>query len=296
MGMLHDALTLLERSQQPLGGRPRRDPTATLHAKIIWSAWVYAEGGEGLIRDRFMLRRSGVDSGLSIRSDEIAAYRQGARSFSRARTEQLVALYPALGPIIEWPTMLLSAQELSAQRIEELMRPYRVEPTWPDLDPYAQYLFPGDKDSERAPVSRRLASRDLERLFERGDPYGFFAIAEAYRSYHLDRSYDNQWFAARYLIRALPAFCRHPFVRPHAGLAISLVKRLLILLPDTSFRIRIDDQTLWRQIEATVHEPCRELRLEARTGRHLIDEPAEPIVHYKYVRCDASEAPVLPSL
>lgn len=287
MGELHDLHLRLD----PLRGRAKRGPSDALHAKILWSAWVHAEGGEDTIRDRYTLGRNAVESDLSIRSDEIHLYREGKRSFSPPRLKQLVRLHPSLECIANWPLRLLSPRKLSSKQLEHLINPYLLGSEY-----FPGYEFPGDRESKREPLRRCTSYRDLERLFERGDTYGFFATAEAYRGYHLEHRPDSQWFTARYMIRSLPGFCRHPFVRPHAEDAVSLVKHLLKLLPDTSFRIRIDDSMLWHQIDAEIHEPSHEIRTAARTDGRVIEEPADPVIHYKYVRCRPSEAPLFPSL
>lgn len=287
MGALRDSLNRLN---QPQRGRPRRDPAAALHAKIVMSAWIHAEGGKGTIGG-CTSRRKGPEDELDMRSDEISAYLRGKRSFSKSRLRQLAQRHPSLAPVIDWPISLLSERELSARQISRLMGPYLVGP--PRIP---GYQFPGDDASARAPVRSYTAFRDLERLFERGDAYGFLAIVESYRSYHLDRLQDDQWFAARYMVRALPAFCRHPFVRDHADDAIKLAKRLLVLLPDTSFRIKVDDHLLRRQIEAVSHEPCRALQFLPGSQARIMDEPQDPVIHYKYVRCRPGEGPILPSL
>jgi len=70
-----------------------------------------------------------------------------------------------------------------------------------------------------------------------------------------------------------------------------LTKALLMLLPDISFRIEIDDQVLWHQIDAVVHQPCRQIRLSER-GRPY-EAPADPIVPYAYRRCGYDEMPLM---
>lgn len=223
-----------------------------------------------------------------MRSDEFAAYRQGKRSLSPHRCQQLGARYPAIAEVLQWPFALLSSHRWKLKAIDAWNRRYIDDP-----DPiWGRHTFPGDDlnfDLNRRPV----ALFDFEGLYERGDAYGFFALAGAYRMYEVQRQPDRQWHAAYDLIRALPGICRDERVRPHAEEVISLTKRLLILLPDTSFRIKVDDDLLWHQIDDPLHEPCREIRLNAGKRGLAIPEPVSPIVPYRYKRCSPHQRPLL---
>lgn len=103
---------------------------------------------------------------------------------------------------------------------------------------------------------------------------------------------DSQWQAARYLIKALPGFCREACVRPHAEEAVALTKALLVLLPDTSFRIEVDDKVLLEQIDGA-YEPSRQIRLAAAKECLTVEKPADPIVSYAYRRCRPEEIPLM---
>jgi hypothetical protein len=284
MGALHDAFADL-----PGRGRPKRDPNDcdTLHAKIVWTAWTLAEGGEDSLQARYLLKRVRQDDPLALRSDEINHYRDGSRTLSRARQERLVARHPTIEPVLRWPLGLLSLRRQNLRTIEASIRPFLVD-QWPA----PLYDFPGD-DAERYEANRGWISYlDLERLYERGDAYGFLALAAAYRGYCLTQ-HGSQRTAACYLIKALPGFCRHPCVRPHAKQAIALTRELLRLLPDFSFRLEVDNNVLWHQINNVVHQPCRVLRLIAAESGQVIEEPAEPFVPYTYRRCRPGEEPLL---
>jgi hypothetical protein len=223
-----------------------------------------------------------------MRSDELSCYRDGSRTLSRARQKRLVARHPAVGPILNWPLGLLSLKNMGLRKVEASIRPFLID-GWPS----PLYDFPGD-DAERYAANRQwIPHLDLERLYERGDACGFIAIAAAYRVYHLKRQLNDQRHAARYLIKALPGFCRHPCVRPHAEQAIALAKELLRLLPDFSFRLKVDNDVLWQQINNVVHQPCRVLRLIAAKSGQVIEEPAEPFVLYTYRRCRSGEEPLM---
>lgn len=288
MGEFHDAVAALESLDQQRRGRPKRDPSDRLQGKIVWTAWILAEGGESSLRARYLLSRIGQEDALAMRSDEINLYRKGSRSLSRSRQALLVKAHPRLASVLGWPLRLLSPQGMTLRTLDASMRPFLV-----DGFPSPLYVFPGDEAGPRVANRRLISYLDLERLYERGDAYGFFAIAAAYRMFHLKRLHDSQWTAARYLIKALPGLCREAYVRPHAEDAVALTKALLVLLPDTSFRIEVDEEVLWQQIAGVDHQPCRQLRLAAADEGRTLEEPADPIVPYAYRRCKPGEVPLM---
>lgn len=156
-----------------------------------------------------------------------------------------------------------------------------------------RHVFPGDEDAIGALNRRPVGYLDLERLFERGDDYGFFTILAAFRLFGFEKERDQQWHAAKYLIKAAPGLCRLSFVRPFSESLIDLIDHLLVLLPDTSFVLEIDREEMRRQIFAAMHEPCRDMRLASLAKGARIEEPPDPIVPYTYRRCQPEERPML---
>ena len=158
---------------------------------------------------------------------------------------------------------------------------------------WPRHVFPGDEDAIGALNRRPIGYLDLERLFERGDDFGFFTILAAFRLFGLEKECDQQWYAANYLIKAAPGLCRLSFVRPFSEALIDLIDHLLVLLPDTSFVLEIDREEMRRQIFAATHEPSRDMRLAALAEGTRIEEPPDPIVPYAYRRCLPEERPML---
>jgi len=288
MGELHEACQALESMQCSNIGRPASDASDWLHSKILWNTWALVEGGEEELRARYVLRRDSLDGPLMMRSDEFSAYRKGLRSLSVKRRTHLALHHPQFGEVIKWPLAALSHREWDMRTIVGWSRPFTCSSGLLG----DRYSFPGDETSteeNRVPVT----AYDLDRFYQRGDIYGFLMLACAYRLFHLQRLADRQWYAANYLIRALPGACRDPRVRPYADELIILAKQLLRLLPDTSFPIHVDDRVIRSQIHADVHEPSYLMRRAAeRRGVH-IPEPVSPVIPYRYQKCAAHQRPLL---
>lgn len=288
MGELHEACQALQAMQCSNLGRPAADASARLHSRILWNIWTLVEGGEEELRARYVLRRDSLDGPLMMRSDEFSAYRQGLRSLSLKRREHLALHHPQLEEALKWPLAALSHREWDMRTVVGWNRLFACSAGLLG----DRYSFPGDEASteeNRVPVM----AYDLDRLYQRGDIYGFLMLACAYRLFHLQRLADRQWYAANYLIRALPGACRDPRVRPCAHELIILTKQLLRLLPDTSFPIHVDDSVISSQIQAAVHEPCYLMRRAAeRHGIH-IPEPVSPVIPYRYRRCAAHQQALL---
>lgn len=269
-------------------GRPARHPSTVLHNRILWDAWCSAEGGEDALRACRVFRRGSQDGPLMMRSDEFEAYRAGTRTLSRARLSAICFQHSELADLAKWPIGVFNVHRISRDVLNRWHDQYVADPhpCW------GRYTFPLDSTSSE-PKSSSVLLRHEEGLYERGDIYGFLVLACIYRIHHADRLADRQWHTARQLIRALPGACRDANVRPHAHALIALTKALLILLPDSCFPIRIDDDLLWEQIKAPVHEPCYEKRRAAARRGQILSEPAPPWVPYTYRRCRRDEEPVL---
>lgn len=288
MGELHEACQALQAIQCSNLGRPASDASDRLHSRILWNTWSLVEGGEEELRARYVLRRQSLDGPLMMRSDEFSAYRQGLRSLCLRRRKQLALQHPQLGEVLKWPLVALSHRESDMRTLVGWNRLFMSSAgLLGDV-----YSFPGDEtstDENRVPV----LAYDLDRLYQRGDIYGFLMLACAYRLFHLQRLADRQWYAANYLIRALPGACRDPRVRPYAHELIMLTKQLLCLLPDTSFPVHVNDSVIWSQIQADIHEPSYLMRRAAeRRGVH-IPEPVSPVIPYRYQKCAPHQQPLL---
>lgn len=288
MGEIFDSLNSLASRQRAHRGRLAQDDADRLHNNITWNAWVLAEGGEHELRNRFVLQRDRGDDALLMRSDEFAAYARGCRALSPPRRELLLKRYPGVGDVLSWPVVALSLRERTLPNVNGWRKQYLN----PDIGPDGAYCFPGDPEACSA-NRRPLWPEDIEGLYERGDAYGFLILICLFRMYHLRREADRQWHTARYMIKALPGMCRDPRVRPVSSEVIRLTRKLLVLLPDSSFRIEMDEELIVQQIDDLCHEPCRAVRLEAERGGQYIPEPREPIVPYKYTKCAYEHAAVM---
>jgi hypothetical protein len=155
-----------------------------------------------------------------------------------------------------------------------MMRPYFFR-HWPfgegDL-----WSFPEDAESDE-PNRRLVHSGDFERLYERGDAFGFLGLVASYRIAHLSKSVDSQWLAATYMVMALPGFCRSPNVREHWKLVTAITQDLLQLLPDCVMPIHMDIDILRDQIFALTHEPCRSLREQRKRSGMPVAPPENPV-------------------
>jgi hypothetical protein len=279
----YDALGSLQ-YDPPKRGRPQRSASKRLHDKIIWSAWTIAEGGDPLLRTRLLLRRGGRDDPLSMRSDAFNQYRRGERSLSRSKLECLIARHPALATVVGWPMHLFDLHPLAQSQIHASMEAFVVEEEiLPFHPPYVVYRFHNDDARPFAPNRFPVPYLCCQYLYERGDAYGFLAIAAAFRLHHLRGDANGLWDAGRYLVKALPGFCREPSVRPHADDAVALTENLLRLIPYSCRPLQIDQEILGQQINSMHHQPCRELRLEATKAGLQRDEPADPIISFRSV-------------
>lgn len=272
----------------PRRGRRPSDEGARLRDRIFWTAWTLAEGSERDLRQRYVVRTESLDEPLLMRQDEFEAYRQGRRSLSSRRLVHLLFRHPSLVELLSWPIELLSLRQAKARTIDAWLSRFQ-EGTNLLGDP--RYVFPCNGTSDQQNMNPVLG-HDLERLYERGDAYGFLAILCAYRRYHLQRSIDQQWYAGRYLIRALAGICRDPRVMPYADALIAMTRRLLCLLPDSSIPIVVDVELINFQIQDPLYEPCREIRLKSGAEGRPLPDPEDPIIPLRYEACRAEEAPL----
>jgi len=302
MGFLLDATRLV--SSQPKGGRPKKDRSTILHGKILWSAWVAAEGGEDKLIRRHGLTRAQNADGFGLRADELGLLRNGRLSLSPGRLAALGKMHPTVGQVISWPFALLTSGPLSAGTLRKLMAPFiQGDSSFLEWDSpviransrFRTYRFGSPHDQVCCGSEGGIVYHDLERLYERGDPMGFFAIVEAFRSKALNRDTDSQWITAHWMIKALPGLCRHSAAKPHSAEVIALTNALLRHLPDTCWPIQIDEHILHSQIAAALHVPSRNARDRAAALGKTVPEPLEPFVHHKLIHCDEMEAPALPS-
>lgn len=290
MGFLRDCLTQLAASGSK-GGRPRKTPSEMLRNKVLWSAWVLAEGGEDLLIRRHRLHRTSDQDGLGLRTDEISRLREGELGFSKSRLRMLKRIHPSLGAVMAWPFALLSPSEVGKKALQRTMAPFLMKG-----DYFSFYAFGANEAPPEAyATNEAIAYQDMERLYERGDPMGFFALVEVYRSKALKRETDRQWIAAHYMIRALPGFCRHPAVRAHADAAIQQTKELLKLLPDSCWPIAVNEGILHEQILSAEHIPSRIARINRAKLGEFIAPPKEPFVHHRLIVCEEDESPAFPS-
>ncbi|WP_369943128.1 hypothetical protein [Xanthomonas medicagonis] len=291
MGFLHDADAYVGRKPSGSGGRPAKSRIEILHARIVWEVWSILEGGENAISDRHSLNRSKRVDSLGLRQDEIVRLREGKLTLSASRREQLKMIHPGLAPVMAWPMGLLSPTTIQTRRLEELIAPFLTKgPAFPT------YAFPDDPLSDRPRSKGLISYQDSERLYERGDPMGFFALVETYRARALERDTDAQWFAALYMISALPGLCRHPAVKPHAAAVIHQTKYLLRFLPDACWPIRLNENVIYQQIASPVYEPSRVERINRAKRGDPVPEPDAPYIHYRLVRCHSRQSPIIPSL
>lgn len=281
-----DALESLEKSR----GRPTRSASDQLHACIVWHAWTLAEGGPDQMRARYLIRSGSEDGPLALRSDEFMAYQQGLRFLSPVRQRALVARHPELEDVLAWPIGLLDWRFKNRSVAKRWFSQYTEQNDHRFLD---RYVFPEQAVSARNAALGPIMCSYKPGLYERGDAYGFLALAWAFHTYHRHRMADSRWYAAYWMIRALPGFCRDPRVRPFAESAIALTKGLLRLLSDTGMPLHVDEDVIWHQINSADFEPCRDIRLaEFGAGREL-PEPEDPVISYRYVRCRPEQAPIM---
>lgn len=281
-----DALESLEKSR----GRPTRSASDQLHACIVWHAWTLAEGGPDQMRARYLIRSGSEDDPLALRSDEFMAYQQGSRSLSPIRQRALVARHPELEDVLAWPLDLLDWRFKSKSAAKRWFSQYTEQNDHHFLD---RYVFPEQPDSARHAALGPVMCDYEPGLYERGDAYGFLALAWAFHMHHSRRMADSRWYAAYWMIRTLPGLCRDPRVRPFAATAIALTKDLLRLLSDTGRPLHVDDDIILHQINSAEYEPCRSIRLtEASVGR-ILPEPEDPVISYRYVRCRPDQAPTM---
>lgn len=288
MGELYEACRALRAVRHPNLGRPVSDGSDRLHSRILWNTWSLVEGGEEALKERYVLRRQSQDGPLMMRSDEFSAYRQGLRSLSLKRRKHLAQLHPQLEEVLKWPVAALSQRDLGSRTLASWHRLYASS----DGLLGERYRFPGDEanaDENRQPI----LLHDLDALYERGDIYGFLMLTCSYRLFHLQRLADRQWYAANYLIRALPGACRDPRLRPYAHDLITQTKQLLVLLPDTSFPVHVNESVIWKQIQDDVHEPSYLMRRAAEKRGVRIPEPVSPVISYRYQQCASHQQPLL---
>lgn len=291
MGFLHVSLTQLGTSGSK-GGRPRKTSSQSLRNKVLWSAWALAEGGEDLLIKRHRLHRASQQNSFGLRADEVSHLRAGELGLSESRLQTLQKIHPSISTVMAWPFALLSLSRLTKKEVRQTMAPFLVKQKYISV-----YDFGADQSPPDAPATdHAIAYRDMERLYERGDPMGFFALVEVYRSSALGRDTDRQWIAAHYMIKALPGFCRHPAVRAHADAAIQQTKALLKLLPETCWPIAVDDGILHEQILSAEYIPSRIARIKRAKLGEFIAAPKDPFVHHRLIVCDEDESPALPSL
>jgi len=287
MGDFFEAMRDIDSPGAKMGRRTRSAPEV-LHSMIVWAAWCEIEGGEATLYAKYRSRRNGGDHDLAFRSDELGSYKAGRRSLSGERRAVLGRRYPSLRRLMEWPMKLFDVDSTDQRLAQKYLKSSFEEAfIWP------RHVFPGDEDAIGALNRRPVGYLDLERLFERGDDYGFFTILAAFRLFGFEKERDQQWHAAKYLIKAAPGLCRLSFVRPFSESFIDLIDHLLVLLPDTSFVLEIDREEMRRQILAATYEPCRDTRLASLAKGTRIEEPPDPIVPYTYRRCSPEERPML---
>lgn len=242
-------------------GQPKRELSDVLRARVAWSAWASAEGDEdALIRNH----KSGPNcSSPELRAEDIEAYRRGVRCISQSRLREIAVLHPSLQSVFDWPFQVLSTREFTHRQLDDWSARFR---------------------------SKEIGWDSVRDWYATGGPEGFFAVALAYRRFGLLRQTDDQWHAAHYLFKAMPALCRVPFVMPHTALVYTLLKVQLWLLPRSCLPVVPDWQELGRQITSPHHDQSQAQRDEfSEPGTEFV-EPPDPFIPYSFRRRNRGNA------
>lgn len=148
----------------------------------------------------------------------------------------------------------LDDPKLNARAIRKMLAPYRDLKS--DL-----WRFPNDEElNDEHRWTYTYGDHNSEMLVARADIYGFMAITGLVRL--AEAMADDLWhlFHTKNMYAALPAVVRLPWFKNHYDLLRRCVTKLHHRVATSARNLEVKWDVIERQIEAPVHEPCRELR------------------------------------
>jgi len=141
------------------------------------------------------------------------------------------------------------------------------------------YNFPDNKyltREEREPLPT-VGLTNSPRLVDRGDIYGFMAIAALVREEELDQDPYSDCVHIANLIRALPAVGRTILLKEHFDLLCKAVVLLKNRSPRPEKLFRVHWKIIKQQAADPLYEPCREFQERDPSTRRFVT-PADPLV------------------
>lgn len=208
---------LLWHGNKPVSvGKPGRDASDMLRARVLWSCLARARGGEDA------LSRLCV-SELGLAENEVASYRMGLRSLSADRMSYLAGKRapPGLDVASRWPFRCLTGRSASARQVQRWLSALE------------------ERDFTQLPAKEDTAVEPAHR---------FFLSVISFHNHGRLRDTDRQWEAARAMFEAMPGFCRLSYVQPHTALVFLLLSLLLLKLPRVCIPIVPDWKAVAEQI------------------------------------------------
>lgn len=261
--------------------RPRRTTAKLLQARVCLDYALFLSGLPNLLAfaERYLNESSPRD-----------VYRWTGKQTMHRNTAKELEKRPELKGILELFDLplfkFLDDRELNERTIRSLLAPYQYHDDPKQLD--LAWRFPNDAEllDERRLIGTIVES-DSATLVARGDIYGFTAIVGLARL--AQATQDGRWhrFHVHNMYRALPAVARLPWFKNHVSLLRECVDKIYHGCFETVLAAEVDWAVIQRQIDAPVHEPCRELRpRDPKTNRFTeIEDP------FKYRIDDRNETP-----
>lgn len=152
---------------------------------------------------------------------------------------------------------LLEDKPIPKSVIDKLVSPY-----WfgAEDNPLAFWGFPEDEFARANYSPTTFTKYNSQGLVERGDLYGFFAVAALVRDAEAVGDPDLHWHYISDLYRAIPAIAKTPWFKPHLNQLRECIENIHQRFMTSYYLCRANWGVIQKQIEDPAFETIRERR------------------------------------
>lgn len=242
-------------AHDPKKRRPRRTTAKLLQARACLDYALHLSGLPSLLTFAEKYLNTSPPRDIYRWTEKQTMQRNTAKELEKHNTELqgVLELYDL--PLFRF----LDDRELSERTIRSLLAPYQYHGDPKQL--HLAWRFPNDAELiDECRLIGTIVENDSAILVARGDIYGFTAIVGLARL--AQATHDIHWhrFHVHNMYRALPAVARLPWFKKHVALLRECVDKIYRSCFETVLAAEVDWEVIQRQIDAPIHEPCRELR------------------------------------